>query len=614
MKKTVFKSISVILIVVMVVTCMPFTAAVSAEPGYGSNGKFLAPIEAPAAGSIPISNRAGLEAIKNNLSGTYHLTADIDLSGAAWEPIGDNSTSSDSSRFTGTFDGQGYLIRNLTITGSRTYNGLFGYASDATIKNVGLEGGNIKVRRSDGRVIYAGGIVGYYSYSSISNCYNTGDVSSSSSPYDFSAAGSYAGGIVGSSPFASASYSSISNCYNTGNVSSSSSADSSYAGGIVGCSSSSSSITSSISNCYNTGDVSSSSYYPYAGGIVGSSLYSSSISNCYNTGNVSSSSSSSANSSYAGGIVGSYSYSSFTTTSSISNCYNTGNVSSSSSYYSCAGGIVGYSVYTTSSSTSSTYSISNCYNTGDVSSSYASYASYAGGIVGSSSYSYSSISNCYNTGDVSCSSSSSSYAGGIVGSRCTTISNCYWNIDSAQTINGTPLSNANKKGVGYGTGFTIPLTSAQMKNRASFVGFDFGIVWAIAANRNNGYPYLVGILTSEPSSPSAVTVTRDGKTYNLLQKRVSFEKDSDETASFSATFDWGSSTPGKVYITQGGSNKIELTSNGGQYTASNIAVGKVFKRGLGAYFIALDSRGYAVVHNLLNLHVTEKTVSGSAFG
>jgi len=36
------------------------------------------------------------------------------------------------------------------------------------------------------------------------------------------------------------------------------------------------------------------------------------------------------------------------------------------------------------------------------------------------------------------------------------------------------------------------LTSAQMKQQASFVGFDFSTVWVIAPAINNGYPYLRG--------------------------------------------------------------------------------------------------------------------------
>ncbi|MDR3120746.1 MAG: hypothetical protein LBU58_05370, partial [Clostridiales bacterium] len=53
---------------------------IAGTASYGTGGKFLAPIDPPAEGSIPISNRAELEAIKDDLDGNYHLTADIDLS------------------------------------------------------------------------------------------------------------------------------------------------------------------------------------------------------------------------------------------------------------------------------------------------------------------------------------------------------------------------------------------------------------------------------------------------------------------------------------------------------------------------------------------------------
>ncbi|MCL2694358.1 MAG: hypothetical protein FWE60_04560, partial [Oscillospiraceae bacterium] len=68
--------------------------------------------------SIPISNRAELEAIADNLGGTYHLTADIVLSGAQagdWVPLG-----SSTAPFTGTLDGRGFEIRWLRMGGGIT--------------------------------------------------------------------------------------------------------------------------------------------------------------------------------------------------------------------------------------------------------------------------------------------------------------------------------------------------------------------------------------------------------------------------------------------------------------------------------------------------------------
>ena len=252
MKKV--NALVVILMVVSLITILPnpTLSVEAAETGYGSNGKFLAPIEASVAGSIAISDRAGLEAIKNNLNGNYHLTANIDLAGAEWVPIGDGSYFG---RFSGTFDGQGYVISNLKITGNGyENNGLFGGTDRATIKNVGLENTQINVTGSAGA--NAGGICGSSS-GSISNCYNTGEISLSSSVGE-----AFAGGICGGGS------ASISNCYNTGSVSASSSSKSASAGGIGGY------VASSFENCYNTGNVSASSNpcnqsSASAGGICG---------------------------------------------------------------------------------------------------------------------------------------------------------------------------------------------------------------------------------------------------------------------------------------------------------------------------------------------------------
>ena len=131
MKRRVHKSISVLLALVMCLIMIPVgvnTPVSAATGGYGSNGNFLAPIEASISGSIPISDRAGLEAIRNDLRGNYHLTRDIDLSDADWIPIGSNTGAG---FFNGTFDGQGYEIRNMKITEAVHYDnyesvGLFG--------------------------------------------------------------------------------------------------------------------------------------------------------------------------------------------------------------------------------------------------------------------------------------------------------------------------------------------------------------------------------------------------------------------------------------------------------------------------------------------------------
>ena len=142
---------------------------------------FIAPIEVvnpyspEYAGWIAISDRAGLEAMADNLNGKYYLTNDIDLDGKEWIPISNHNNP-----FTGTLDGQGYAIRNLTITGAKQLGevGLFGTINSAIIKNVGMENTCIDVDLSGGyQSYYVGTICGDSFNSVVKNCYNTGNVS-----------------------------------------------------------------------------------------------------------------------------------------------------------------------------------------------------------------------------------------------------------------------------------------------------------------------------------------------------------------------------------------------------------------------------------------------------
>lgn len=177
--------------------------------GYGSNGKFLAPIEAPDPEAIPIFTAQDLDNVRDNLSGSYVLMNDIDLldfNGGQWLPIGDDSKGEGNdwgtyiNIFSGTFDGQGYIIRNLTMTaGTYSYSGLFGFIEDATIKNVGLEDTNIDVHVINSRDCVAGGIFAEtptYCFNIISNCYHNGSISATNATA-YTTSYSYAGGICG---------------------------------------------------------------------------------------------------------------------------------------------------------------------------------------------------------------------------------------------------------------------------------------------------------------------------------------------------------------------------------------------------------------------------------
>ena len=350
--------------------------------------------------------------------------------GQGWKPIGTDS----SHPFFGSFDGDGYTIAGLVChrSDSRSvYAGLFGY-NQGHIQNLGMVKGDVSATSSSiSSYAYAGGIAGKNS-GAISNCYNTGSVSATSTATSTSSY-AYAGGIAGENS------GTIRNCYNTGSVPATSTS------------------TSTSSSSYA---------HAYAGGIAGSN--SGTISNCYNTGSVSAASTSSYAHTYAnasaGGIAG-------RNVGTINNCYNTGSVTKSA----YAGGIAGDNVYSGT--------ISNCYNTGSVSATSSRASAYAGGIAGDNDYS-GTISDCYNTGSVSATSSrASAYAGGIVGYNDAggTISDCYY-LDTAA------------KGVGSSsdtsTDTSIRCTAEQMKQKDTFIGFDFDTVWEIDSYRVYPYPQL----------------------------------------------------------------------------------------------------------------------------
>ncbi len=121
---------------------------------------------------------------------TVELAADIDMSGYDWTPIGIDGDH----YFSGTFEGNGYTISNLTITKDTTgYFGLFGI-TDATIQNVNLTGSLINTI-SDASGSYVGAVAGYIIGGAVRNC-STSEFTIQSSNADF-LLGQAIGGIVG---------------------------------------------------------------------------------------------------------------------------------------------------------------------------------------------------------------------------------------------------------------------------------------------------------------------------------------------------------------------------------------------------------------------------------
>ena len=110
-----------------------------------------------------ISTPDQLDAVRNDLTANYVLTADIDLSGTEnWTPIGsyDASVPEDDSAafansFSGSLDGDGHTISNLTVEQDNGIGiGLIGLTSgDAVVKNITVQNANCSGMMSVGTII-----------------------------------------------------------------------------------------------------------------------------------------------------------------------------------------------------------------------------------------------------------------------------------------------------------------------------------------------------------------------------------------------------------------------------------------------------------------------------
>ena len=214
------------------------------------------------------------EVRKGNRSLDCTLAADITLT-EDWTPVGISFVN----QYTGTFDGNGYTIRGLTVTGSNEYAGLFGYIDDSgTVKNVKLEDVWIT---SDHQYGNAGGVAGY-SRGNIENCSVSGSVSSNYS----------AGGVV-----AQQFGNSITKCSSSATVK-----GTGEVGGVAGKTDNSATLTA----CYATGNVTferASTINTFAGGVVGFNGTGSILTACYATGNVTGTGTGTG-SIYVGGVTG----------------------------------------------------------------------------------------------------------------------------------------------------------------------------------------------------------------------------------------------------------------------------------------------------------------------
>lgn len=207
------------------------------------------------------------------------ITINEDVSGSdatsqkyKWTPIG-----TDSSKYTGTFDGNGHTISGLYINSTAANTGMFGrIGSSAVVKNLTLADSVIRSTKN-----YTGAITGYIDdAASVTNCHTKNSVQVS--------AAVYTGGITGYQDDTST----LTRCSNAAEVT-----GANNVGGISGYNWSKSSA--SLTDSYNRGSVSGSNL---VGGICAQIYIGGTVSDVYNLGTVQATGT--AGTPTAGGITG----------------------------------------------------------------------------------------------------------------------------------------------------------------------------------------------------------------------------------------------------------------------------------------------------------------------
>ncbi|MEA4889901.1 MAG: Ig-like domain-containing protein [Clostridiaceae bacterium] len=473
-----------------------------------------------------------VNANNNSFSGyTFEISAPIDLKDHYWVPI------STGVPFQGNFDGNGNAISNMTISDSSLkYTGLFGLAVNGSISGVNLT--NVAINTTYSADFgYAGGLVGYASGETITNCSVSGSIA-----FAASNANAYCGGLAGrldngtltgcavlGTVTANLTYGLETYCggfagdVQNGSISNSSSSvvvtgSAQYFGGFAGRLYRPTVTGSSTAGSCENND--SSVYAPYIGGFAGF-VSSSTINGCRSSAGITRNSTSGT----VGGFVGYGDGGTFTgccstgnltgggetggfvgsvSTSLITGSYSTGTVSSNGT---SVGGFAGYNdaplsgcyaggAVTSSSGTStggfaghmtSAGSAINCYAKGNVSGPY-----HVGGFSG---YNNGSITNCYSIGTAG----GSGTVGAFSGTNGNSITNCYW------------LTGAAAYGIGSNTSdetSAVVKTSAELSDALFYVTLNNGQTsapWKQIAGVNSGYPVLDGI--GEGAAAVAYTVS-----------------------------------------------------------------------------------------------------------
>lgn len=116
---------------------------------YGNNKKYIQPCERAKMSTVTISTLEELKAFRDAVNSgtsykgqTVELSADIDLKGEEWTPIGRSGKN-----FQGIFNGNGHTVSNLVINQpGKSDIGFFGITTDGEIKNLTIHNADVKGR------------------------------------------------------------------------------------------------------------------------------------------------------------------------------------------------------------------------------------------------------------------------------------------------------------------------------------------------------------------------------------------------------------------------------------------------------------------------------------
>lgn len=426
------------LLVSGVLVASTLVLALLASPAHADTG-CASPVQPPvsSSGAYLLSTPAHLQWLKDaNVNGTngqfgdtYQLQNDISLAGCTWtSQIANGGTNG---RFTGTFDGQGYSVRNLTLTTAADdydYVGFIGYVLEGTVRDLHVDGtvtatirevgfsfsgyagiavgyaagfggssvatianvsssGTIELRGDNRTYLYVGGVLGNTFNSTVSGLNSTASVTATTATGTYPRT-VYMGGVVGysNSPMADLDFDGTMWARST---------DTLYAGGLVALATENLTGTLDASAAITTTSTST----QFIGGVVGQYTGSSVPLTAHTRGSLTAISS--GGTLYMGGLVG----------DGLEQIHRSSSSMDITAYPIAGGFYGGLKGNGTSVST-----ISESFSTGDITVSYGVAVGY-GNVGGIAGYNGLSATDVYSTGDISVSTPNSSglQVGGITG-------------------------------------------------------------------------------------------------------------------------------------------------------------------------------------------------------